>query len=133
MKFPSLFKSTGPQRFGITPRYYDPVKEEIEARTSRIKKELESEGLLSGEDGHNPQGLGAGIRGSFSTYRGIKPREKSLFNYSTMIRSILFFAMILTVFGYIYIGPEALNYLLYAVLIAGGIYFFIRIKNKSKR
>ena len=133
MKFPSIFKTSSPQRFDIKPRYYDPVREEIEERTSRIKKELEEEGLLSGEEGENPSDYRAGIKGSFATHRGIKQRDTSLFNSTAMLRTILFFGMILTAFGYIYIGPEVLTYLLYAALIAGGIYFFFRIKNKGKR
>lgn len=133
MKFPSIFRTSSPQRFGIKPRYYDPVKEEIEERTARIKKELEEEGLLSGGDGHNPQGYGAGIRGSFATHRGIKQRDTSLFNSTAMIRTILFFGMVLAAFGYIYIGPIVLTYLMYTGLIAGGVYFFFRIKNKGKR
>lgn len=133
MKFPSIFRTSSPQRFDIKPRYYDPVKEEIEERTSRIKKELEEEGLLSGEDGHNPQGYGASIRGSFSSYRGIKQRDTSLFNSTAMIRTLLFFGMITAAFGYIYIGPEVLTYMAYTGLIAVGIYFFFKIKKQRKR
>ena len=133
MKFPSIFKTSSPQRFGIQPRYYDPVKEEIEERTSRIKKELEEEGLLSGEDGHNPKGYGANIRGSFSNYRGIKQRETSLFSSTAMIRTLLFFGMITAAFGYIYIGPEILVYMGYAAAIIAAIYFFFRIKKQGKR
>ncbi|MBC6366422.1 hypothetical protein [Algoriphagus sp. AK58] len=130
MKFPSIFKTSSPQRFAIKPRYYDPVKEEIEERTSRIKKELEEEGLLSGE---NSQGYGASIRGSFSSYRGIKPRDTSVFNSTAMIRTLLFFGMISAAFGYIYIGPEIFTYLTYFALIVGGVYFFFRFKKKGKK
>ncbi|WP_026950524.1 hypothetical protein [Algoriphagus mannitolivorans] len=133
MKFPSIFKTSSPQRFGIQPRYYDPVKEEIEERTSRIKKELEEEGLLSGEDGHNPEGYGAGIRGSFSNYRGIKQRETSIFSSTAMIRTLLFFGMITAAFGYIYIGPEILTYLGIGLALVASVYFFLRIKKQGKR
>jgi hypothetical protein len=133
MKFPSIFRTAAPQRFDVKPRYYDPVKEEIEERTSRIKKELEEEGLLSREEGHNPEGFGAGIRGSFSSYRGIKQRETSLFSSTAMIRTLLFLGMIFAAFGYIYIGPEVLTYMAFTALIAGGIYFFFKIKKQGKR
>ncbi|MFN3759727.1 MAG: hypothetical protein ACK4SF_10960 [Algoriphagus aquaeductus] len=132
MKFPALFKTSSPQRFDIKPRYYDPVKEEIEVRTSRIKKELEEEGLLSGEDGHNPKGYGASIRGSFSSYRGIKQRDTSLFNSTAMIRTVLFFGMITAAFGYIYIGPVIFTYLTYFAVIVGAVYFFLRLKKKGR-
>jgi len=133
MKFPSIFKTSSPQRFDIKPRYYDPVKEEIEERTARIKKELEEEGLLSGNEGHNPKGYGANIRGSFSNYRGIKQRDTSLFSSTAMIRTLLFFGMITAAFGYIYIGPVFITYMGYGAVIIAGIYFFFKIKNQGKR
>ena len=37
-------------RFDVKPRYYDPVKEEIEQRTAKIKRELQAEGKLPMED-----------------------------------------------------------------------------------
>ena len=132
MKFPSLFRTSAHQRFDIKPRYYDPVREELEERTSRIKRELQEEGLISDEEGHNPQGHGAGIRGAFSQHRGIKQRQTSIFNSTAMIRTLLFFGMITAAFGYIYIGPEIFTYLTYFAVIAGSIYFFFRLRNRGK-
>lgn len=132
MKFPSIFKTSAPQRFDVKPRYYDPIKEELEERTSRIKKELEEEGLLNKEGDHNPNGYGASIRGSFSSYRGIKQRDTSMFNSTAMIRTLLFFGMISAAFGYIYIGPVIFTYLTYAALIPGGVYLFFKLKRKRK-
>ena len=40
MKLPSIVRVSKPRRFDITPRHYDPIKEEIEQRTLAIKKEL---------------------------------------------------------------------------------------------
>lgn len=40
MKFPSLSRMPNNKRFNIEPRYYDPVKEDIQNRTERIKREL---------------------------------------------------------------------------------------------
>jgi hypothetical protein len=132
MKFPSLFRTASPMRYDIKPRYYDPVKEEIEQRTSRIKKELENEGLIKPGDDQNLGSYGAGIRGSFSQYKGIKQRDTSMFNSTAMIRTLLFLAMVSMAFGYIYIGPDIFIYLLYVGLIAGGIYFIFRLKNRAK-
>jgi hypothetical protein len=132
MKFPSLFRTAAPMRYDIKPRYYDPVKEEIEQRTSRIKKELENEGLIKPGDEQNIGSYGGGIRGSFSQYKGIKQRETSLFSSTAMIRTILFLAMVSMAFGYIYIGPDIFIYLLYFGLISGGIYFLFRMKNRAK-
>lgn len=132
MKFPSLFRTASPMRYDVKPRYYDPVKEEIEQRTSRIKKELENEGLIKPSDDQNLGSYGAGIRGSFSQYKGIKQRETSVFNSTAMIRTFLFLAMVAMAFGYIYIGPDIFTYLLYVGLIAGGIYFIFRLKKRTK-
>ncbi|WP_111671568.1 DUF3784 domain-containing protein [Algoriphagus litoralis] len=132
MKFPSIFRTASPMRYDIKPRYYDPVKEEIEQRTSRIKKELESEGLLGPDGESDLSGYGAGIKGSFSQYKGIKPRETSLFSSTAMIRTMLFLGMIFLAFGYIYIGPDVFTYLLYVGLVAAGIYFVVRLKPRSK-
>ena len=48
MKFPSLIRLPRNRRFGFAPRYYDPIKEEIEERTRRIQQELNT-GDVSGE------------------------------------------------------------------------------------
>lgn len=40
MKFPSLSRIAKYKRFNFEPRYYDPVKEDIQNRTERIKGEL---------------------------------------------------------------------------------------------
>ncbi|MDO8965515.1 MAG: hypothetical protein Q8S14_06060 [Algoriphagus sp.] len=132
MKFPSLFRTASPMRYDIKPRYYDPVKEEIEQRTSRIRRELAEQGLLNSENEDSLENFSSGIRGSFSQYRGIKPRETSVFSSTAIIRTLLFLGMILMAFGYIYIGPDIFTYLLYLGLLVAGVYFFFRLKNRSK-
>ncbi len=134
MKFPSIFRTTAPMRFDIKPRYYDPIKEEIEERTARIKKELEEDGLLNPEEVEaRSKSYGGGIRGAFSQHRGIKPKSQSMFNSTAMIRTLLFFGMIIAAFGYIYIGPEILNYMLYAALVLGGFYYFSRFIKRGRK
>lgn len=132
MKLPSLFRTANYQRFEIKPRYYDPIKEEMEERTSRIRKELENEGLLDEEEVPTRQRLaGGGIRGSFAQYRGGKVKNPGVFSSTSVIRTILFFVMMVGVFGYIYIGPDILNYLLYGTLIAGGFYYAFRLLKRK--
>lgn len=133
MKFPSIFRTASPMRYDIKPRYYDPVKEEIEQRTARIKRELEEEGMLesSGESGRTD--FGSGIRGSFTQYKGIKQRDTSLFSSTAMIRTLLFLGMIMLAFGYIYMGNEIFVYFLYAGLIVAGVFFIFRLKNQIKK
>lgn len=133
MKFPAIFKTSSHQRFAIKPRYYDPIKEEIKERTARIKKELEAEGLLEeGERDLSEEWRSANIKGSISAFRGIRPRETSVFSSTAMIRTLLFLGMIGAAFGYIYLGPSIFTYLGYLAFGAGSIYFFLRLTRKRK-
>lgn len=136
MKFPQIFRTTQPMRFDIKPRYYDPVKEEIQQRTSRIKKELQSEGKLplEGDDPDNYNGYdGSSIRGAFTSGSQIKGRKSSPLNSAGMLRLVIFVLLIGSLFGYIYYGPEAIYLILYAV---GGIVLlvlFFRIRRQQRR
>jgi hypothetical protein len=132
MKLPSVFRTATPMRYDIKPRYYDPIKEEIEQRTSRIKKELESEGILDPRNEEDLPEYNSGIKGSFAKYKRMKPRETSAFSSATLIRTFLFLTMVVATFGYIYIGQEIFSYLLYTCLIAAGIYFIFKLKNRPK-
>src|SRR5690606_41919566 len=74
MKIPFV-RIARPHRFNITPRHYDPVKEEIEKRTIAIKKQLESEGLLHADQKDPEQEeiqYGSSIKGAFRTRRSAK-------------------------------------------------------------
>ncbi|MBR9998418.1 MAG: hypothetical protein KFF73_05570 [Cyclobacteriaceae bacterium] len=43
MRLPTLTRLPKNKRFNFQPRYYDPIKEEIVERTSRIKSEINQE------------------------------------------------------------------------------------------
>ena len=132
MKFPSIFNTSSPMRFDIKPRYYDAVKEEIDQRTSRIKRELLAEGLIQDED-EDLGSYGGGIKGSFAQYRGIKERSApNIFASTAMIRTLIFLILLGSIFGYIYLGPVIFEYMAYATLLIGAIYFFFRLKSKKK-
>jgi hypothetical protein len=133
MKLPSIFKTASHQRFSIKPRYYDPIKEEIEERTSRIKKELEQEGLIEPEEaGGSEFPRRSAMKGSFSTYRGMKTRDTSVFNSTGIIRTLLFLGMVAAAFGYIYIGSSIFTYLSYVAIGGGGFYFLLKFLKKRK-
>lgn len=135
MKFPSIFRTASPMRFDIKPRYYDPIKEELEERTSRIKRELTEEGILEEEEKEgesNSIKRGGAIRGSFAQHRGIKPKSSSMFNSTAVVRTLLFLAMVIAAFGYIYVGPDIFKYMLYGAVIIGGFYYLIRFLKKGK-
>lgn len=132
MKLLSIFKTPTYQKFAIKPRYYDPIKEEIEERTSRIKRELEEgKGLEEQEDlgGYS----GASIKGSFASYRGGKSKDtSSVFSPVSIVRTIFFFGMVIAAFGYIYIGPEIFTYLSATAVVLGVVYFFFNYMKKGK-
>ena len=132
MKLLSIFKTTSHQRFEIKPRYYDPIKEEIEERTSRIQRELDAENGVQQEGEFRSSFGGGSIKGSFASYRGMKSKDSSIFSTSSTIRTILFFGMITTAFGYMYIGPQVFTYLTVAFGVAGAVYFFFKFNRKKK-
>lgn len=117
MKIPSLIKIPKHQRYNVEPRYYDPVKEDIEQRTSRIKKELEIEKNDKTDRGvlHKTQ-----ISGSFSGKIIKRERSASFFQF------ILIIVLTLSAVGYLYFGDVAL-YLLGIFLL-----LFIYLKSKKK-
>lgn len=135
MKFPSVFRTAAPMRFDIKPRYYDPVKEEIEQRTSLIKKELAAQGLLDKDDVTSSEigSYGAGIRGSFAQHKGIKERGGvNMFASTAMIRTFIFLLLLGSIFGYVYLGPVIFEYMAYVVALVAAVYFFFRLKPKKK-
>lgn len=108
MKFPSLFRTPKPQRFHVTPRYYDPVKEDIELRTSRIKGEISRE---------NKSDYRSNIVGAFT--RKSQERQKT-----SLIQLGLITVFLTISFGYLYYG----NDVFYLFLIFIPFYLYFRLK-----
>jgi hypothetical protein len=114
MKFPSIIKIPRHQRFNIQPRYYDPVKEDLEQRVSRISKELKNG--ESTETDISPQLKGA-FKGRFYERRAI-PGNSNLLQF--FIISILAGG----IFGYIYFG----EIIFYFLLLAAALYIYLRVR-----
>ncbi len=131
MKLPTIFRTASHQRFAIKPRYYDPIKEEIEERTARIKMELEQGGEIE-QSGDSSSPRRPMMKGAFSTFRSNKPRENAVFNSSTLLRTLLFLGMVLSAFGYIYIGPPIFTYMGYTAAGIGGFYYLLRFLKSRK-
>ncbi len=110
MKFPSFIKVPKHKRFNVEPRYYDPVKEEIEQRTERIRLEVEQE---------RAQTPGRRIRFE----QPIERHRKEDFRASFLQAGIFFF-FIATVVGYYYYGPQVF----WGFLAFIPVYLFIRFK-----
>lgn len=133
MKFPSIFRTAQPMRFEIKPRYYDPVKEEIEQRTAQIKRELQAEGALPIEDEDEDnlrRNYGGSLRGAFSSGSQLKGRKTSSLHSAGLIRMVIFILLIGGMFGYIYYGPEVFYILLYAVMGIFGFTLLLKLRRK---
>ena len=88
-KFSSIFKTASHQRFEIRPRYYDPVKEDIERREAKLKKQLEA-GVYDRID------VPDHIQGSFKRYSS---KTNSM---STLIRLIILLLLMVAVLILLY-------------------------------
>src|SRR5690606_38944066 len=133
MKIPFV-RIARPHRFNITPRHYDPIKEEIENRTLEIKKQLEAEGLLKTDPertGENSVGYGSSIKGSFRPRKRAQPTPL-LFEKTGLLRLFIFALLLGGLGGYLYLGSEILYYLFYLALGIGLIVFMRRLKGRHR-
>nr|WKN38755.1 hypothetical protein K4G66_08565 [Tunicatimonas sp. TK19036] len=113
MRIPSLTRLPNYRKFSFEPRYYDPVKEDIEERTSRIKQELRQHSSPS-------SGLSSGFHGAFA-------RRASATRSSNMLQAIIMAALFIFIFGYLYFG----NDIFYILLLVVPIYVYFRFKQIS--
>ena len=124
MKFLSVFtKAPKHQRFNYAPRFYDPVKEELEQRESRIRLELSREkGEVSQEEliGHRTR-----ISGAFQAARK-RSNPVSAGTSATMLRlGILLFITIFLV-AFLEFGRPAL----YSLFLFVPLYLYLKFKSK---
>lgn len=120
MKFLSLFNKTPThQRFNYTPRYYDPLKEEMKERELRIRKELE----LENENG--PGDYRSRIAGSFQAARKrSKQSEKSL--GANLLRFGIILFLVVFIIAYIQWGQVAF----YGFALFIPFYLYLKFKKR---
>ncbi len=111
MRFPSFIRLPRNKRYEIKPRYYDPIKEEIEERTERIRRELQ------GESGHTPSG-----RISFE--RRAQPLPSA--GMMQLVIAILLMSLII---GWLYVGNDILYYTFAAI----PVYLFYRFRGLLRK
>ena len=99
-----FFKTATYQRFTIEPRYYDPVKEDIQQRTERIKAEM---GI---SDKKIDVGYRSQISGSFR--KNMKHTASGSAGSVATLRLIIFFILVMLLGGFVYVGPEVFYMLL---------------------
>ncbi|GAB3659496.1 hypothetical protein GCM10028791_32950 [Echinicola sediminis] len=122
-------------RFDIKPRHYDPVKEEIEQRTARIKHQLEADGIIPSEKDLKKayqRNHDSSIRGAFTQGSPIRNKPADLFSSAGMLRLLILLVLVGTISGYLYWGADALYILLYIGIGIASVLFFLRLKGKGK-
>ena len=112
MKFPSILKVPEHKKFRLQNRYYDPVKEDIENRTAKIKAEMERRKNLDSDLSEYE----SKIAGSFSQKSIYKESSTGMLRFTLMV--VLFFGAI----GYMYFG----NIVLYIFLGLLLLIYFLR-------
>ncbi len=116
-RIPSLFRVAKHKKFNYEPLYYDPIKEELRERESRIKRELQM------ERGEIPEEYASSashnIRGAF---RKGRTRTK---DSTGRARSLIFLILVGGLASFWYLGEDSV----YMLLLLIPIYFLVK---KSK-
>ena len=113
MRFPSLIRLPKHQQFEIKPRYYDPVSEEVQERTKRLRE--------LAEDGEE------GTRKRISFQR----QAKSSFSINTSLVQLgIAILLVLALLGWLQYGNQVFYYMGWAAL---PVYLFFRLRGIAKR
>jgi hypothetical protein len=110
MKLPSLTSLPKNKRFNFEPRYYDPIKEEIEEKTSRIKQELGDSSDMYRQHISN-------------AFRRRAKSEKT----SGLLQVIFVISFVVIFFGYIYYGSQ----IFYVFLVLIPMYIWMKRRKRS--
>lgn len=115
MKF-RIFKTATYQRFHIEPRYYDPVKEDIQNRTARIKEEL---GI---QDEEFKPGYRSQIAGSFR--KNMKHTPHKVGGSVVILRLTILIVLSMMILGFAY----DMTQLFYLLLLFVPFYLWKRFR-----
>lgn len=113
MKFPFLIRTNKFSRFHYEPRYYDPVKEEIEGKlkAARARK-------------NNPDQID---RHASSISAAFRKRERKS-SQTSVVQLLIAVAMLSTALGWWFYG----NDIFYIFLFLSPLYFYFRLKGRNK-
>ncbi|MFY0607238.1 MAG: hypothetical protein JXR10_11005 [Cyclobacteriaceae bacterium] len=112
MKFPSFIKVPKNSQFGIEPRYYDPVKEQIKERTEYIKRQME---------GGNPD--------EYQSGRITFERKTNSVPQSSMLQMLIAAILGLLVVAWLYFGNQAL----YVLWLSVPVYLYFRFRGGRRK
>jgi Flp pilus assembly protein TadB len=114
MRFPSFIRLPRHQRFHYEPRYYDPIKEDLDQRTKLIKKQLTEESNAS-----------RGERISAQWKRKERQSQKS-----SVLQLIILAVLVITVVAYFYLGNAGI-YGVMGIFAAGYLLFKLKQMRKA--
>ncbi len=123
-------------RFDVKPRYYDPVKEQVEQRTEMIRRQLQSDGVIRSEEEMDEafhRDYGSSLRGAFTQGSPIRGRSESVLNNTGLMRLVIIVFLLGTLLGFVYYGTMALYVLLFVGIGIGLLVFFVRLRRNSGR
>ncbi len=109
-KFPSLIRLPKHKRFNFEPRYYDPIKEDIENRIAQIKSEMGQ-----AEEGEYHSSIQGSFRRSFDSGGTKSPGLIQLLIFTLLFGSFV---------GWIFYG----NVVLYILSAFIPVYLFLRLR-----
>ena len=114
MKIPSLTRLPNHRRFSFEPRYYDPIKEDIAERTSRIEQEIRQ--------------LDTDVSPRRISFEGAFARRATQARSANMLQLAIVVVLFTLIFGYLYYG----NDILYIGLLAIPVYIFFRLRKVAR-
>ncbi|MEP2023385.1 MAG: hypothetical protein ABJH98_05430 [Reichenbachiella sp.] len=113
MKFPSLIRTSKFSQFHYEPRYYDPIKEEIEGKLKAARANQNKDS--------NSNEYTSSISAAF------RKRERKSSQASVM-QMLIAAVMLVTFVGWVFYG----NDVFYIYLLLSPLYFYFRLKGRNK-
>lgn len=127
MKIPGLFgKSAKHHRFEYKPRYFDPKKEEHEAREERIRRELAEEKGESVEAAAYDHR--ARMKGAFQNARKRTSSSKSEESNTAILRLAILLGIVIFLFAFFQWGGKVV----YGLFLVFPVWIYFRFFKKKK-
>lgn len=112
----SFFKIPNHQRFNYEPRFYDPIREELQERESRIKSELNKE-----EEEFRRQNIKGAFKSNLTFESSTRYESKTNKN-TGLLRIIIIVILTGGLWSYWEFGSDSI----YFLLILLPVYYFLR-------
>ncbi|MGK7389541.1 MAG: hypothetical protein ACNS60_04295 [Candidatus Cyclobacteriaceae bacterium M2_1C_046] len=122
MNINPFYRSPKYQKFHLEPRYYDPVKEEMQEREEQIRRRMAmgNASLNDNPDASEDENFHSSIQGSFTRRRSAPGSSASI------MQLIIMLLLAGLIFGYIFIGEMAL----YVVVLISCVLLYLKMKRK---